>query len=147
MSARNPVVVPSVSKRRSLSLTRGCCCGQLCKPNGKDKHPRSFRLNCDECTLEWAEVWVGSGASAVKKAGKGPFLLTAVREIQPAVKGGAFNPLADSSPTEVKCLEIEVMGASSVVIRPEAGGEYEEWLACLRSVAMKGASLEKMRIT
>eukprot|EP01045_Picozoa_sp_COSAG04_P015005 COSAG04_NODE_1159_length_8037_cov_3.743890_7_plen_71_part_00 len=70
-----------------------------------------------------------------------------MREIQPAIKGGAFNPLADSSPTEVKCLEIEVMGASSVVIRPEAGGEYEEWLACLRSVAMKGASLEKMRIT
>ena len=70
-----------------------------------------------------------------------------MREIQPAIKGGAFNPLADSSPTEVKCLEIEVMGASSVVIRPEAGGEYDEWLACLRSVAMKGASLEKMRIT
>ena len=39
----------------------------------------------DECTIEWAEKWQGEGAAAIRKGGKGPYLLTAVREVQPAV--------------------------------------------------------------
>ena len=38
-----------------------------------------------------------------------------------------------------------LLGAAAVLIRPEAGGEYDEWLACLRSVGMKGAAMAKMR--
>ena len=48
----------------------------LCKPDCKDKHMRGFRVNCDDCTIEWAEKWLGDGAGAVKKGGKGPFLLS-----------------------------------------------------------------------
>ena len=119
----------------------------LCKPSGKDKHRRAFRLDCDACTIEWApaELWTGSGASAVKRKGKGPFLITGVKETQPATTTTVVNPLADSFPVEVKCLEVELLGAEAVLIRPEAGGEYEEWLACLRSVGMKGAAMAKMR--
>lgn len=57
----------------------------LCKANLKNKHLRSFRINCDECTVEWAEKWEGEGASAVRKGGKGPYVLTGVKEVQPAV--------------------------------------------------------------
>ena len=66
-------------------------------------------------------------------------------ETQPATTTTIVNPLADSFPVEVKCLEVELLGAEAVLIRPEAGGEYEEWLACLRSVGMKGAAMAKMR--
>jgi hypothetical protein len=64
---------------------RGPTSIMLCKSNLKNKHARSIRINCDECTIEWAEKWQGEGAAAVRKGGKGPYLLTAVREVQPAV--------------------------------------------------------------
>ena len=74
----------------------------LCKPNLKNKHARSIRINRDECTIEWAEKWQGEGAAAVRKGGKGPYLLTAVKEVQPAVTKlidtvSACLPRSDSS--------------------------------------------------
>ena len=74
----------TAAKCATYTGVRGPTEVMLCKQNLKNKHPRSFRLNCDECTIEWAEKWEGTGASAVRKGGKGPFLLTGVKEIQPA---------------------------------------------------------------
>jgi hypothetical protein len=44
-----------------------------------------------------------------------------------------------------KCLEMSLAGGVAPCYLKPAPENYEEWCACLRSVAMKGASLEKMR--
>ena len=53
---------------------------------------------------------------------------------------------ADLSGKEfAKCLELTLAGgATTTYLKPEPE-HYEEWSACLRSVAMKGASLDSMR--
>ena len=115
----------------------------LCKKDCKDKHVRGFRLNCDECTIEWAEIWVGDGAGAVRKGGKGPFRLIGLKEVKPV----NVKATVENGKEQVRCLELSCAGAPAatpVYIKPEPQ-DYESWCACLRSVAMKGASLEKGR--
>lgn len=102
----------------------------FCKPKDlKSKHVRKIRVNCDECTVEWGEIWVGEGAEAFRKAGKGPFRLLGVKEVQRASMTDEFNQI----------LELTTDGLSAYV-KPETEAEYSEWLDCLRSVAIRGAS-------
>ena len=80
----------------------------FCKPETlKAKHQRSIRVNCDTCTVEWGEKWVGEGADAVRKAGKGPFVLTGVREVQRAVKS--------NDPGGTGILELTTSGVSAFI--------------------------------